>query len=80
MQKFPRYLCLSDHILHNLHDCTLNKKLNKLQERALRVVNNVKCSIFYQLLEKDKSVIIYTRNLQDLATEIFDVKIGISPA
>ena len=34
----------------------------------------------HQLLEKDKSVTIHTRNLQCLAIEIFKIKIGISPA
>ena len=32
------------------------------------------------LLEKDKSVAIHTRNLQYLATEMFNVKIGILSA
>ena len=56
-----------------------NNKINRLQERALRIVYNDKSSTFYQLLEKDKSVTIHTRNLQYLAIEIFKVKIGISP-
>ena len=34
---------------------------------------------FHKLLEKDKSVTIQSRNLQYLATEIFKVRIGISP-
>ena len=61
------------------HSRKLNNKINRLQERALRIVYNDKSSTFYQLLEKDKSVTIHTRNLQYLATEIFKVKIGISP-
>ena len=56
-----------------------SSKPNRLQERALRIVYTDKSSTFYQLLEKDKSVTIYTENLQYLATEIFKVKIGISP-
>ena len=56
-----------------------SSKPNRLQERALRIVYNDKSSTFYQLLEKDKSVTIYTEYLQYLATEIFKVKIGISP-
>ena len=56
-----------------------SRKPNRLQERALRIVYNDKSSTFYQLLEKDKSVTIYAENLQYLATEIFKVKIGISP-
>ena len=61
------------------HSRQLNHKLHRLQERALRIVCNDKCWTLYQLLEKDKSVAIHTRNLEYLATEIFKVKIGISP-
>ena len=62
------------------HSRELNNKINRLQqERALRIVYNDKSSTFYQLLKKDKSVTIHTRNLHYLATEIFKVKIGISP-
>ena len=61
------------------HSRKLNNKINRLQERALRIVYNDKSSTFYQLLEKDKSVTIHARNLQYLETEIFKVKIGISP-
>ena len=61
------------------HSRKCNNKINRLQERALCIVYNDKNSTFYQLLEKDKSVTIHTRNLQYLATEIFKVKIGISP-
>ena len=57
----------------------LDNKINRLQERALRIAYNNKSSTFYQLLEKDESVTIHSRNLQYLATEIFKVKIGISP-
>ena len=61
------------------HGRKLNNKLNRLQERALLIVYNDQCSTFYQLLEKDKTLIIQTRNLQYLAIEMFKVKIGISP-
>ena len=53
------------------HRRKLNYKLNRLQERALYIAYDDKCSTFYQLLEKDESVTIHTRNLQYLATEIF---------
>ena len=62
------------------HSRKLNSKLNRLQERPLRSVYNDKFSTFYQLLKKDKSVTIHTRNLQYLVTETFKVKKGISPA
>ena len=62
------------------HRRKLNNKINRLQqERALRIVYDDKSSTFYQLLKKDKSVTIHTGNLQHLATEIYKVKIGISP-
>ena len=61
------------------HSRKINNKVNRLQERALRIIYNDKRSTFYQLLEIDKSVAIHTRNLQYLVTEIFKVEIGISP-
>ena len=61
------------------HSRKFNKKINSLQERALRIVYNDTISTFYQLLEKDNSATIHARNLQYLTTGIFKVKIGISP-
>ena len=37
-------------------------------------------SSFTELLEKDKSTTIHNRNIQLLATELFKVKNGFSPA
>ena len=42
------------------HSRKLNSRINKIQERALRLVYNDKSSNFQQLLDKDKSVTIYT--------------------
>ena len=53
--------------------------INKLRERALRLVYNDKRSSFRELLERDKSVAIHERNIQVLLTEIFKVKSGIEP-
>jgi ribonuclease P/MRP protein subunit RPP40 len=58
---------------------TLNNKINKLQERALRVVYKDRHRSFEQLLEKDKSFTIHDRNLQKLATEMYKVKHGLCP-
>ena len=49
---------------------TNNKKINKLNERCLRIVYNDKQSSFNELLEKDGSVSIHMRNIQILATEM----------
>ena len=51
-----------------------NNRMNRIQERALRIVYNDKISSYSDLLERDNSVTIHSRNLQVLATEIFKVK------
>ena len=55
------------------HSRKLNNKINKLHERCLRIVYNDNRSTFKQLLEKDNSVSIHSRNLQALAIEMFKV-------
>ena len=62
------------------HSRKLNSRINKLHERALRIVYQDYVSSFTELLEKDKSTIIRNRNMQLLATELFKVKNGLSPA
>ena len=62
-----------------IHNRGLNNKLNHIHKRALRIVYNDYSSSFDDLLNKDKSVTIHQRNLQQLAIEIFKVKIGIAP-
>ena len=61
------------------HNRTMNNKINKLHERALRIVYGDKKLTFQELLEKDDSVTIHHRNLQKLATEMYKVKCNISP-
>ena len=62
------------------HSRKLNGRINKLHERALRIVYQDYVSSFTELLEKDKSTTIHNRNIQLLATELFKVKNGLSPA
>ena len=57
-----------------------NSRINKLHERALRMVYQDYVSSFTELLEKDKSTTIHNRNIQLIATELFKVKNGLSPA
>ena len=52
------------------HSRTMNNKINRLNERCLRIVHSDKTSSYEKLLKKDGSVTIHTRNLQTLATEI----------
>ena len=62
------------------HSRKLNSRINKLHERALRMMYQDYVSSFTELLEKDKSTNIHNRNIQLLATELFKVKNGLSPA
>ena len=61
------------------HNRTLNKKINKLHERALRIVYKNDKLTFQELLQKDDSVTIHQKNLQKLATEMFRIKNNLSP-
>ena len=61
------------------HNRTLNQKINKLHERALRIIYKNDNSTFQELLDKDGSVTIHQRNLQRLATEMFKIKHHLSP-
>ena len=61
------------------HSRTLNKRINSIHERSLRITYSDKVSTFQELLEKDNSVSIHQRNLQILATEMFKVYKNISP-
>ena len=57
----------------------MNRKINHIQERALRIVYNDYISTFDELLIKDKTVSIHYRNLRQLAIEMYKVYKGISP-
>ena len=58
---------------------TLNNKINKLHETALRLVYDDRKSIFEELLIIDKSVTIHHRNLQLFATELYKVHHALAP-
>ena len=53
------------------HNRTINNKIHHLHERCLRVIYSAKISLFKELLERDGSVPICSRNLQILAIEMF---------
>ena len=61
------------------HNRTLKNRINKLQQRALRLVHDDKTSSFYELLQKGNSFTIHHRNIQKLALEIYRVKHHIAP-
>ena len=61
------------------HSRKLNKRINHIHERVLRIVYKDINSSFQELLIEDNSLNIYHRNLQKLVTEIFKVKNSLSP-
>ena len=56
------------------HDRNINNKINRLHERALRIVYKDDYSTFEELLIKDDAVTIHHRNLQYLAIELYKSK------
>ena len=61
------------------HSHMLNNRINKIHERALRIVYNDDHSSFDELLNRDGSFTIHEKNIQVLAIEIFKVINGLSP-
>ena len=60
------------------HSRQLNKKMNKIQERALRIAYKDAESTYSELSEKDCAVTIHTKNLQLLMTEMYKLKTGLT--
>ena len=56
------------------HDRCLNAKVNKIHERALRIVYKDSHADYEALLTFDNVVSIHQRNLQYLMTEIYKIK------
>ena len=61
-----------------LHSRTLNNEINRLHERALRILYSDYKASFYTLL--DGSFSIHHRNIQSLAIETYKFLHGLSPA
>ena len=58
---------------------SMNKKINHIHERALRIVHRDYESTFEELLKKDKSLTFHHRNIHQVAIEMFKVKNDLSP-
>ena len=58
---------------------TLNKKINILQKRCLRIIYNDKLSNFEEFFHKDISVSLHHNNIHALAIEMYKVVNGTSP-
>ena len=57
----------------------MNRKINYIHERALRLVYDDYTTSFNDLLTKDKSVCIHHRNIQKVAIEMFRVGNNLCP-
>ena len=58
---------------------SLNAQINRIQERALRIVYNDNVSSFEELLEISQSITIHHRNIQLLAVEIYKAVNNLAP-
>ena len=56
------------------------KKLERIQERALRAVYKTRSASYQELLDRAKLPTLYNRRLQDIATLMFKVKHSLVPA
>ena len=54
------------------HGRQINDKINKLHERALRIVHNDTITSSEELLVKDKTFTIHHQNIQSLAIEMYN--------
>ena len=61
------------------YDRTLDHRINRTQERALRIAYKDYGNDFGFLLEQTKSVPIHVRNLQLLMTEMYKTKSDLNP-
>ena len=60
------------------HTKELNRRINSLHEKALRLIYQNR-NLSFDELKLDKSVSIHYRNFEYLLTEIYKVKMGLSP-
>ena len=66
-------------VIWMFHSRKLNNWINHIHERALRLVHKDYTCSFDELLLKSNSFRIHHRNLEKLAIEIFEVKMGLAP-
>ena len=61
------------------HDRTSNNKINKIHERASRVIHKDNTSNFQELISKSNSVSVHQKYVQLLLTEIYKTVHNLSP-
>ena len=61
------------------HSRDINNKINRIQERALRILYNDEEGVLEQLLRRDKGFTVHERNIQKLLIEMFKAKNKMEP-
>ena len=88
MEKPQLELTMTTFIMSHFSYCPLvwmfrnsasNNKINKIHERALRIIQKDCTSNFQELLNKSNSVSVHQRNLQLLLTEIYKTVHNLNP-
>ena len=67
-------------LISMFHDMSVNEKINKIHERALRIAYKDSCPSFEDLLKKAKSASIHQTNLKVHATEFFKTQSNLNPS
>ena len=67
-------------LIWKFHSRLLQKKINKIQERAFRIIYKDAESTYSDLLEKDCAVTIHTKNLQLLIAEMYKTRNDLNPS
>ena len=62
------------------HDRNVNNKINRIQERALRIAYKDNASPYEKLLENANSVSMHQKNLQLLMVEIYKTRNHLNPS
>ena len=57
----------------------INRRINYIHERALRLVYDDYISSFEDLLRKDSTVSIHYRDVQKVAIEMYKIKYNVGP-
>ena len=61
-----------------LHSRRYNNVIRNLHERCLKLIYNGKNSSYEEVLTKDGLVSIHLKNIQDLVTELYKIKNGLT--
>ena len=67
------------HLVWHFCNASDRKKLERIQERALRAVYKTRSASYQELLDRAKLPTLYNRRLQDIATVMFKVKHSLVP-